>query len=409
MSVVRNFFAFLMACVFVSAACAQSLVEIEVRGNQRLGDDAVRQYMGLRAGDSFDRMRIRDDLRALYNTGLFKDVRMDVEEDARGLRLVVFVEEKDYIQKIIFEGNDRVSSDDIEKALDLKLPFLWDDILVRQSTEKIRKLYRDKGYYLVTMRADVIEEGRQKHLRFTIDEGSRVRVREVHLQGNERLSDERLLSAMVSRPDGFWSGLSPRGQFDEDLLVQVDSRRIQMEYLKRGFAFARVDRPSISFTPDRQNVVISYHIFEGDQYTVGDIRFAGDLDFIPDPEALRRRLSSQNGALWNFLNIQEDIQKIQDIYGDQGYAYANVSPSWVVADEENKVLDIEYRVEKGSIVYFGSIDIQGNFETLDRIIRRELEVAEGELFNITRYRESQQSRASGIFQYGEISSNRHSC
>lgn len=374
-----------------SLAAAQSIQEINVQGNERLGDAAVLQYVASQPGQELSRTQVRDDLRTLYNSGLFKDIRIDVQEVSGGVRLVVIVDEKDFIQSLKFEGNDGVGEEDIEEALNLSVPFLWDEALVKQSIEKIRKLYRDKGYYLVTVRTEVQTEGRTKTLLFSIDEGSEVAVRKLYLQGNEVLSDERLRQAMLTKEGGYWRSLTRSGFFDEDLLTQVDSRRIQLEYLKRGYAFATVDAPSITFTPNREAVVVSYNIFEGEQYSVGDIRFTGDLDFIPDPEALTEKLSSKKGEIWNYLNIQEDIETIQTLYGNEGYAYANVSPSWVVADEEKNILDLEFRVDKGSIVYFGDIEVHGNLETLDRIIRRELEFVEGELFNITNYRESKRN------------------
>lgn len=392
---VQKFFVFSVTTLIlgiggVGSMLAQSIQEIEVEGNERLSDEAVIQYIGSQKDQEFAPSQIRQDLRALYNTGLFKDIRIDVEDVAGGVRVIIVVEEKDYIQKLIFEGNDVVDDDDLSEGLDLDPPFLWDEALVRASLEKLRKLYRDKGYYLVTVRTEVITEGRQKHLKFQIDEGSKVEVKKIYLQGNTVFSDDRLKAAMISREGGFWAGITRRGQYNEDLLVQVDGRRMQMEYLRKGFAFARVDSPSITFTPDRTGVIVSYNIFEGEQYSVGDIRFSGDLDFI-DPEKTLEDLKSKKGEIWNFNDIQADIQTIQDLYGNEGYAYANVSPSWVIADEENRILDIEYRIDKGSLVYFGRVDVQGNLETLDRIIRRELEFVEGELFNVTKYRDSQRN------------------
>lgn len=383
---------FMLSVLFCGASLyAQRIQEVEVRGNERLSREAVLQYVSSQEGSEFSRPKVRQDLRALYNSGLFADIRIDVEEAPSGLKLVVVVVEKDYIQSVVFEGNDVVSEEDLEKALDLKVPFLWDQSLVKRSLEKLRKLYRDKGFFLVTIRTEIVQKERKKELRFDIDEGTKVVVEKIYLQGNTVLSDDKLKSAMLTREGGFWGGVTARGQFNEDLLVQVDSRRIQLEYLKRGYAFARVDAPSITFTPDRKSVIVSYNIFEGDRYRVGDVTFSGDLDFIPDPEEQRKNIRTQKGQWWNYEDIQSDIQSIQDLYGNEGYAYANVSPSWDVADEENKLLSVNFRIDKGSIVYFGTISVEGNYETLDRVIRRELEVSEGELFHIERYRESQRN------------------
>jgi len=384
---------FILASLFFlicSQLQAQTIKAVDVRGNERLSKAAILQYVSSKPGDELSRVQVRDDLKALYHTGLFSDLRIDVEQMKGGVRLVVVVKEKDYIQKIVFEGNLKISTDDLKKALDLKVPFLWDEALVKDSIEKLRKLYRDKGYYLVTMRSEIVKEGRQKELKFKIDEGSKVEIRKIYIQGNKNLSDETLKDAMITKEGGFWSSISRRGQFDENLLVQIDSRRIQMKYLKRGYAFARVDTPSITFTPDRRSVIVSYNVSEGDQYRVGHISFSGDTDFIHTDQLLSE-LKSQKGQLWNYLNIRDDIQKAQDIYGNRGYAYANVSPSWTVSDSTNKILDIDFRIDKGSIVHFGSIDIQGNFDTLDQVIRRELEFSEGELYNVTKYRESKSS------------------
>lgn len=387
-----KFFSFLVTFgVLATGLWAQNIRSIEVRGNQRLGDAAVIQYLGQRIGDPLVRTRVRDDLKTLYNTGLFQDVRIDVEDVGGGYKLIIAVKEKEYIQRVQFEGNDEVDEEDLTKSLDFKLPFLWDEALVKQSVERLRKLYRDKGFYLVTIRTEIIEEGRVKVLRFQIDEGSLVTVQRIYFQGNEFLSNEDLKGAMVTKEGAFWKSFSKLGVFDQDLVTQIDTRRVQLEYLRRGFAFARVDNPSITFTPDRRGVILGFHIVEGERYRVGNITFSGDLDFIENPDELREELETESGKWWNILRIQKDLQKIQDIYGNEGYAYANVSPNWVPNADDPKALDIDFRIDKGSIVYFGSIDIAGNIETLDRVIRRELEIAEGELFNITRYRDSQKN------------------
>lgn len=384
-------FAFLFLGLQLSAAVAQDIEGIEVRGNTRLSREAILQYVSSGVGAALSRVQVRDDLRALFNTGLFQDVRIDVESGVRGVRLIVVVEEKDYIQEVKYEGFDGVSKEDLEKAAELKIPLLFDEVTIRQATDRLRRLYRDKGFYLVTIRTEIQKEGTRNSLVFFIDEGSKVQVRKVYIQGNEYFPDDRLKDALFTKEGGFWSGMSRRGFFDEELLTQVDTRRLQLEYLKRGFAFARVDAPSISFTPDRSSVVVTYNVTEGDQFTVGDIEFSGDLDFIDDPEALKKKLKSTPGRWWNILDIQQDIQTIQDIYGNQGYAYANVSPTWDISGENGDQLDIDFRIDKGSLVHFGRIEIEGNIETLDRVIRRELEITEGELFHIGRFRRSQEN------------------
>ena len=370
---------------------AENIKVIEVEGNKRLGDEAVKQYLGQKVGDAFDRSRVREDLKTLYNTGLFQDVRMDLDDVQGGVKLIIVVKERDYIQRVEFVGNSEVAKDDLQKALDFKLPFLWDEAQVKQSIEKLRKLYRDKGFYLVTIRTELVDEGRLKILKFEIDEGSQVKVRRIYFQGNEVFSDQKLRDAMITKEGAFWRSLSRMGVFDQELITQIDTRRIQLEYLKTGYAYAKVDNPSIVFTPDRRSVVIGFHVVEGDRYKIGKITFSGDLELIPDPLKLAAELKTRSNRWWNILKIQEDIQTVQDLYGNHGYAYANVSPNWVASPDQPNTLDIDFRVEKGSLVYMGNIEVQGNQETFDRVIRRELEISEGELFNITRYRDSQKN------------------
>jgi len=387
----KSFIFAFFVLAFAHSLNAESIKAIVVEGNQRLGDDAVKQYLGQKVGDTFDRTRVREDLKTLYNTGLFQDVRMDLDDVAGGVKLIIVVKERDYIQRVQFAGNNEVGKDDLQKALDFKLPFLWDEAQVKQSIEKLRKLYRDKGFFLVTIRTEVMEEGKLKTLKFEIDEGSQVKVRRIYFQGNEVFTDQKLKEAMITKEGAFWRSLSRMGVFDQELITQIDTRRVQLEYLKTGYAYAKVDNPSIVFTPDRSSVVIGFHVVEGERYKIGKITFSGDLDFIPEPEKLAADLKTRPQRWWNILKIQEDIQTVQDLYGNHGYAYANVSPNWVASPSEPNTLDIDFRVEKGSLVYMGNIDIQGNQETLDRVIRRELEISEGELFNITRYRDSQKN------------------
>ena len=376
---------------FAQSAHAQTIVEVVVQGNERLPKEAVLQYVASSPGKEVSRTQIRDDLRALYNSGLFSDIRIDVEQTRTGAKLIVKVEEKAYLQEIRFSGFSEVSKEDLEKAVELKTPFLWDDSIIKASIERIRRLYRDKGFYLVTLRTEVLTEGRKKILLYQIDEGQKVQVRKIYFQGNKVFSDEMLKDVMITKEGGLWSSMSGSGRFDEDLLGQVDARRLQFHYWKYGYAFAKVDAPSVTFTPDRRGVIVSIHIEEGEPYDVGEVTFSGDMDFIPDPEKLKKELANQRGKLWSYLKIQDDIQKIQDIYGDRGYAYTNVSPDWRVSLENPKQLDVEFRVDKGTIVYMGRIDVQGNFETHDRVVRRELEFKEGELFNVTRFRDSKKN------------------
>lgn len=383
-------FLFAFVCL-IQHSWAQKVTAIEVKGAERLSKEAVLQYVVSRPGSELSRTQIRDDLRSLYNTGLFQDIKIDVEEAGEGVKIVLSVKEKDFIQEIKFEGNSEINKEDLQKAVDLKIPFLWDEPLVKGSIEKIRKAYRDKGFYLVTLRTETIKENQKKVLVFKIDEGRKVQVRKIYFQGNKVFSDERIKEQMITKEGGFWSSVSGSGRFDEDMLAQVDSRRIQLLYWKNGYAFAKIDAPSITFTPDREAVFISYHIEEGEQYNVGEITFSGDLDFIPDAEKLRADLKSKKSEIWNYLKIQEDITQIQDLYGDKGYAYANVSPDWKISPEHERQLDIEFRIDKGSLVYFGTIEVHGNLETHDRVVRRELEFTEGELFNTTNFRESKKN------------------
>ncbi|MDB5038698.1 MAG: outer membrane protein assembly factor YaeT precursor [Bacteriovoracaceae bacterium] len=387
----KTFLFFILSSFISLSAMADTISEIEIQGNERLSREAVLQYVNSKPGQELNRLKIRDDLKALYNTGLFKDIQIDVEKAPKGPKVIIKVKEKDYIQEIRFKGNKEISKDDLEKGVALKIPFLWDDALVKSSIEKVRKLYRDKSFYLVTLRTEILTENKKKVLQFEIDEGEKVEVKKVYFQGNKVFSDETLKDAMITKEGGFWSSLSGSGRFDESLLTQVDARRIQLQYWKNGYAFAKVDTPTITFTPDRRQVFVSYHIEEGDKYDVGNITFSGDLDFIPDPEVFKETLASRKGAVWNYLKIQDDLTKVQDLYGDHGYAYTNVSPDWKISETNPKVLDIEFRIDKGSIVYFGSIDVQGNAETYDRIVRRELEFKEGELYNGTRFKSSKEN------------------
>lgn len=377
--------------LIIGSVQADVIQSINVKGNERLSSEAILQYVNSKKGQDLSRTRLRDDLKTLYNTQLFKDIQIDVEKVAGGLAVIIRVQEKDYIQEVRYKGHKEVSKEDLEKALNLKVPFLWDDALVKSSVEKIRKLYRDKSFYLVTLRTDVSIEDKKKILVFEIDEGDKVEVKKIYFQGNNVFSDQILKDSMITKEGGFWGFVSGSGRFDESLLGQVDARRIQLHYWKNGYAFAKVDPPAISFSPDRRAVIVSFNIEEGDKYYVGDLSFSGDLDFISDPEALKKEFNSRKGFIWNYLKIQDDLTKIQDLYGDNGYAYANVSPDWKINESDPKKLDIEFRIDKGNLVYFGSIDIQGNLETYDRVVRRELEFKEGELYHGTRFKESKEN------------------
>lgn len=379
-----------------AAAPQQPVAEIRVEGTRRVEPDAVRNAMRTRVGQPIDRATASEDIRRIYGLGYFQDVRLDVEPGPSGPVLTVTVRERPAIREVRIEGNDEISTEDLREKIDVK-PFQILNVgSVRRNVGKILEQYVEKGFYLATVDYRVVElPENEVDVVFVVNENAKVVVRQIRFLGNEKLSEDELKAVMITKEGDFLSFLTGSGVYREEIF-QRDMQAAQAVYYDNGYINVRFGKPVVALTPDKKYISISIPVEEGEQFSIGKIDFSGDL--ITEKEKLDLLVTTSPGDVFSRTKLQGDIQALTNLYQDEAYAYANITPLTSV-DPEARTVDLTFDIEKGKKVRFERIEIVGNEKTRDKVIRRELRIFEGEYYNGTALQRSKQRvTALGFFE-----------
>lgn len=375
-----------------------SIKSIEVTGNQKIEADAIKSRLSIKDQKRINRNQIRGIISEIFEMGYFQDVRVSRKKSGSKYILQIFVVEKPSVGEINIRGNDEISDDDIGEVMDLKIYEILDENKIRENAEKIQKLYEDKGFFLSKVSYKITEDKDVKKgakVDFLVQENDKVEVKKVKILGNEKLSDSFLKAKMLTQEGGFFSFFSGSGAFKQEMFDR-DLQVLNLTYYNEGYVQVKVDRPEVYVTPDKKGIYITIRLQEGDQFKVGEIDFSGELLFPKDE--LREVVKIKDKEIFSYGTLEGDLSSLQAKYGDLGYAFANIIPRTRFRPDEKKV-DVVFEVDKGDKVYFGEINVTGNTKTRDKVVRRELTIVEGELFNETKKRESLANiRRLGFFE-----------
>ncbi len=380
---------------------------VQFRGNRKVEDDAIRVNLISRVGGELDPAKVSEDIRAMWKMGFFEDIKVEAEPTDQGGVIITFVvTEKPSIRKVYVSGNDELELEKINEVLDLKRDAILDIGKVKKNTEKIKDLYVEKGYYLATVEHQVrpVNES-EVDVWFIVDEHSKVEIRQVDFIGNEKVTDEELRANIGTRTGGFFSFLTDTGIFQEEAFER-DLLIITAYYYDRGFINVKLGSPQIRLSRDKKYMYLAIPIDEGPVFNIGSIDFKGDL--IGDKAKYYKRLRIGEGEVFNRSKVGQDIVRLNDYYRNKGYAYVNVTPLTSI-DLEKKTVALTFEIEKGKKVYFERINVRGNSKTRDKVIRREMKISEGELYNQTNLEISRRRiTALGYFDKVDISTKRGS-
>ncbi|MBN1210613.1 MAG: outer membrane protein assembly factor BamA [Myxococcaceae bacterium] len=379
----------------------ERVFELRIEGNRRVEAEAIRRALVTQKGAPFDPTRSAEDIRAVWALGYFTDVQLLVQRLPQGIAYVVRVQERPSVRAVRLSGNEELSQEDLKEQIDVKPATILDMDAVRSTVKKIQEKYVEKGYFLaeVSHRLEPVDGGANVDVVFVIDEHAKVMVKEITFIGTQQVKPQELKEVMITREGGYFSFLTGEGTYREEAF-QRDLQVITGAYYDRGFINVRIDKPVISLSPDKRYIYISLKVTEGEPYDIGTVDFGGDL-IIPK-ERLRERMKTSKGERFNRSKLAEDILTLTDAYYDEGYAYANINPVTSV-NADAKTVDLTFDIQKGPQVTIERIEIVGNTKTRDRVIRRELRVYEGELYNGTGVRRSRERvTALGFFETVDI-------
>lgn len=369
----------LLPHVVVAQDPPPSVKAIDVRGNKRIDESTIRGRLTLSINDPLSPEVLREQIRLLYDMGFFEDVQMDTEPVLGGVAVIVSVREKPFITEIVFDGNEHLSDDKLQEATTIRSQSFLSQQLVKESAEKIEQSYRDDGYY----RAQVIpiiqsiDEDR-KRLTFFIKEGKQTKIKTVNFVGAEHVDAGDMLGIMANRE--YMIGLSwfsDRGVLRSEELSN-DVERIKEVYMNHGYLNVRVSQPVVELTPDKDWLTVTFNIIEGEPYTFGPLSFQGQSVF-SDAE-LRKDTLINTGEVFQRGLIREEVTRITDLYGEEGYAFADVAPG-ITTDDVNRTATVVMNIKEGSLIRIRRINITGNDKTRDNVIRRELRVREQQVID----------------------------
>lgn len=431
-------------------AAPARVVRVEIVGLRRVEEAALLEAVRLQPGERVTPAAIARDIRGLWGTGFVEDVVAELVPEGDGQVVRFAVKEKPAIREVKLDGNKKVKKEDLDELLDIEPFTVPSESRVKANLQALRKTYLEKGYFLVEIEpvftpagADLVD------LTWKITENKKVLVREVEITGNTQVSDRKLRRVMQTRAAGMLPWLSSGGTFVEENL-EADRYSLRSMLLEEGHVDAEVDEPQVYLTPDKRFIHVSIHVNEGPRYRIGGIKVQGDfvpeegltagavesvlngnsirevqeafetdkragvlitqswipkiergaLEFVNDATPIRR------GDWFRLTTLQSTMARITDLYGDQGYAFANASPI-PKPDKESGTVDLVVQIERGEKMRIGRIDVTGNDPTFDKVIRREIPIDEGEIYQGRALREARaRLERLGFFEKVDISTPR---
>ncbi|MFL2920602.1 MAG: outer membrane protein assembly factor BamA [Thalassobaculaceae bacterium] len=371
---------------------AGKITSIEVLGTQRIDPETVISYSNLKVGDQSDPDKLDTALKILFKTGLFADV----DFVKVGEKLVINVIENPVINRVAFEGNKRIESKDLELELQLKPRLVFTRTKVQQDIQRLLTLYRLSGRFAAQIVPKIIKlEQNRVNLVFEIDEGPLSKIRNISFIGNKDFSDAELSSIIHTKEYAFWRILTSTDTYDPDRL-SYDRELLRRFYLNRGYVDFKVLSAVAELTPDQKDFVVTFSIDEGERYKFGKMSLTSNLKGLQEKQ-LSSYLITREGDWYTAKAVNETIDSISDQLGVLGFAFVKVRP---VSDRRQKerIVNLNYTISKTRRVFLERIDIEGNLRTLDKVVRREFDIVEGDAFNISKLRRAKRRiRNLGFF------------
>ncbi len=415
------------------------VVNVRVEGNRRVEEAVVLASAQLRQGDRIQAAKVRDDVKAVFRTGFFRDVRVDVSRADLddGVVVTFLVTENPAIREVKVSGTKKIEEDDIREVIDISPFAVLNDADVQSNARRIRDLYVEKGYFLAEVDPVVREVADdQVELDFTITENRKVIVQSVDITGNEEVADRKVTRFLQTRAGGVVPWLTGSGTFVRENL-ENDVQVVKSVFLEEGYVDVAVGDPKVYLSPDKRYIYVTVHVDEGDRYKLGAISADGDwvaeegltpervqrlvegetVKQVQENEAAKgpvgrffdfneRATALETGDWFKLSEVQSTMDRITNLYWDEGYAFVQVYPD-SIPDPDTDTVDLQFHIDRGKKVRIGRIEITGNDPTWDKVVRREIPIHEQEIYNGTKIREARERlERLGFFEEVRISTPR---
>ena len=380
------------------SAKAQVVDRIVVNGNQRVEDGTVTSYIPIPLGTFATDADVDRALKALFSTGLFSDVALRQQ----GAILVVSVVENPVINRLAFEGNREIRTELLETEVQLRPRIVFTRARVKGDVQRLLQVYRRSGRFAATVEPKVVQlEQNRVDLIFEVNEGPVTGIKRIDIIGNEAFSDRKLQGEIATKEMRFYRFLTSNDTYDPDRIT-FDRELLRRFYLRKGYADIRIVSVNADLSPDREGFFITIALEEGERFRVGDVSVSSTLRDL-NPGQLTSVVEIESGDVYNADKIELAIEDLSFSVGQLGYAFVDIQPLLKI-DRETNVIDISFEINKGPRVYVERINIVGNVRTLDKVIRRQFNLAEGDAFDTSQLQASRRKvRGLGFFRDVKIS------
>lgn len=379
----------------VKTSPAMMVKSIEIKGNKTISMATILSKIKTRVGQEYLQSVISDDLKRLYNTGYFSDVRVDRQDQDGGFKVIIYLDEKPIIEEITFSKTRFIKSRTLEKKIKSQAGKFLDNKSVKDDVNTIKELYAKKGLTLaeVDVETEMDEATGKAKLHFIIKEGYKVRIKRIYIEGNEEYKDKKILKVIKARSKTFYRS----GYMKEEVLTE-DMDRVGSFYEQNGFIDAAVEYMVETLKNGFVNIRIK--IDEGKQYFVGKIVVTGQK-ILSTEEIQQTMKETKEGGVFSREKLTVDISNIRTLYFDRGYIFANVDESTSL-DPQSGEVEVKINIREGGLAYINRVNIQGNTRTRDIVIRRELRLNPGDRFDGAKLRRSRE-RLNDLGYFEDVS------
>ena len=370
---------------------------IVIQGNERIDPETILSYLPIHAGQTVDPAIIDQALKALFATDLFADVKIDLQEG----NLLVQVVENPIVNQVTFEGNSNIKTDKLQDEIQVRPRGVFTKAKVEEDVGRIIELYRREGRISATVTPKIVQlPQRRVDLIFEIKEGPKSGIIQVNFLGNNKFSSADLSGVIVTKSSAWYKFFSSNDNYDPDR-IEYDREQLRKFYRNRGFYDFRIISSVAELDVTRNGFAVTYALSEGAMYRFGKVTVHAELKKL-NPDILRQYLPIKSGEVYSDDKIEKATDAITFAAGAAGYAFVDVRPRYT-PNPRTHTVDVAFDVKEGPRVYIGRIDIVGNTQTLDYVIRREMIVQEGDAYNRALVdRSKQQIKNLGFFKDVEI-------
>ncbi len=363
---------FFVSLVFYQVSSAATITQIEVRGNRSVDQSLIINMSGLVKGSEIRSTTIQEAIKRIYAMNLFSDIQIEGTESEEGIELTIVVKEYPRVMEIEILKNKKIKKEDIEEKINIVPGRVITPVDVKTVVDKIKSLYNEKGYLSARIQSELIgtEIPGEVILKLKIDEGKKVRIKKIYVEGNKAFKASKVRKQMKNKEDSWWRG----GEFKPDQ-YEEDKEKIIELYKKKGYLDAQIVSDSIWYGTDKKNLFIQIVLNEGEKYIFGEVSWEGNELFLS--EKLSRLVKFKEGDVYSQKKYEETLGNIYFLYQEEGYLYAQVEDKTTT---RGNVVNITYHITEGVPANVHYINIQGNTKTKEKVIRRELSILPGQRF-----------------------------